>query len=66
MRVKNPRIKVQIADRQTLFAEGMVSALLQESDIKVVGVTQNIKDCLKKLEKSQPDVVLSKFENTML
>jgi Response regulator containing a CheY-like receiver domain and an HTH DNA-binding domain len=56
--VKRPKIKVLIADGQTLFAERMASLLLQESDIEVVGIALNTADCLKIAKKAYPDVVL--------
>lgn len=56
--VNRSRIKVLIVDGHTLFAEGMEALLLQESDIKVVGIALNTADCLELVEKTHPDVVL--------
>jgi DNA-binding NarL/FixJ family response regulator len=56
--VKRPKIKVLIADGQTLFAERMALLLFQESDIEVVGIALNTADCLEIVKKAYPDVVL--------
>ncbi|NBJ16536.1 MAG: response regulator transcription factor [Dehalobacter sp. 4CP] len=56
--MKRSKIEVLIADRQTLFAEGMASLLLQESDIEFVGIALNTADCLEIVKKAYPDVVL--------
>ncbi len=52
------KIKVLIADGQTLFYERMASILLQESDIEVVGIALNTADCIEIVKKAYPDVVL--------
>lgn len=56
--VKRLKIKVLIAEGQTLFSKRMASILLQESDIEIVGNAQNTADCLKIAKEAYPDVVL--------
>jgi len=55
---RKSRIKVLVADDQTLFRQMLVQHLDHEPDIEVVGEAQSGTDTLSKIETLTPDVVL--------
>lgn len=52
------RIKVMIADDHELIREGLKQLLELEGDIEVVSEAGNGVECLEKLKRTQPDVLL--------
>jgi two-component system response regulator NreC len=52
------RIKVLLADDHTIVRKGLLSLLLNQEDIEVVGEAQDGREALKQVEKLQPDVVV--------
>jgi len=52
------RIKVLVADDQTLFRDLMISHMKRHADILVIGQAVSGKDTLEKARELQPDVVL--------
>lgn len=51
-------IKVLVTDDQQLLAEGIKTVLETSPEITVVGIALNGEDCLEKIKKCKPDVVL--------
>lgn len=51
-------IKVMIADDHSMIREGLKNLLELDGDIRVIGEAVDGKDCLEKLEKIKPDVLL--------
>lgn len=51
-------VKVMIADDHSMIREGLKSLLELDGDIRVIGEAVDGKDCLEKLEKIKPDVLL--------
>ena len=52
------RIKVLIADDQTILAEGIKSVLETDVEIEVTGIASDGFDALEKIKENVPDVVL--------
>ena len=52
------KIKVLIADDQTILAEGIKSVLETDEQIKVLGIATDGFDALEKMRENKPDVVL--------
>lgn len=52
------KIKVLIADDQTILSEGLKSVLETDEQIEVVGIAFDGEDAIRKTEKLRPDVVL--------
>ena len=52
------KIKVLIADDQTILAEGIKSVLETDEQIKVLGIAADGFDALEKMRENKPDVVL--------
>lgn len=52
------KVKILVVDDHTLFAEGTVSLLSVDPRILVVGIAKNGIECLEKISKNVPDVVL--------
>lgn len=51
-------IKVLVTDDQQLLAEGIKTVLETSPEITVTGIALNGEDCLEKIKKCKPDVVL--------
>ncbi|MDQ0230323.1 DNA-binding NarL/FixJ family response regulator [Metabacillus malikii] len=60
------RLRIVIADDQTLFREGLQTILSLEDDLEVVGVANNGQDVLELVHKLQPHVVLMDVEMPVL
>lgn len=52
------RIKVLLADDHTIVRKGLLSLLLNQENIEVVGEAQDGRDALDQIERLQPDVVV--------
>jgi DNA-binding NarL/FixJ family response regulator len=57
--MKNSSIKILIADDHELFRKGIISLLLGEEDIEIIGEANNGKDLIYKYLKLKPDLVIS-------
>lgn len=57
--MKNNRIKILIADDHELFRKGIISLLLGEEGIDIIGEANNGKDLIYKYLKLNPDLVIS-------
>jgi len=57
--MKNSSIKILIADDHELFRKGIISLLLGEEDIDIIGEANNGKDLIYKYLKLKPDLVIS-------
>lgn len=57
--MKNISIKILIADDHELFRKGIISLLLGEKDINIIGEANNGKDLIYKYLKLKPDLVIS-------
>ena len=55
---KLEKIKVLVVDDHTLFAEGTVSILLSETNLEIVGIANDGKQCLTLLQSKAPDIIL--------
>lgn len=56
------KLRIVIADDQTLFREGLQTILNLEEDMEVVGVAENGQEALELVNRLQPDVVLMDIE----
>ena len=52
-------IKVHIADRHKMLVDGLYSFIDKSEYAIVSGISETLTDCLKALEKEQPDVLLT-------
>ncbi len=52
------KVRVLVADGQTLFREGVCALLKIREDIKIVGEATNGKETIEKMREQTPDVVL--------
>jgi DNA-binding NarL/FixJ family response regulator len=52
------KIKVLLADDHTIVRKGLLSLLLDQEDIDVVGEAHDGRDAIKQVEQLQPDVVV--------
>lgn len=52
------KITVLLADDHTIVRKGLLSLLVDQVDIEVVGEAQDGRDALKQIERFQPDVVV--------
>ena len=52
------KVKIFLVDDHSMIREGLKQLLELDGDIEVIGETGNGEECLKLLEKQQPDVVL--------
>ncbi|HCY75821.1 MAG TPA: DNA-binding response regulator [Ignavibacteriales bacterium] len=57
--MKNNSIKILIADDHELFRKGIISLLLGEADIEIIGEANDGKDLIYKYLKLKPDLVIS-------
>ena len=57
--MKSNNIKILIADDHELFRKGIISLLLGEADIEIIGEANNGKDLIYKYLKLKPDLVIS-------
>ena len=53
-----PRIRVLVVDDQPLFRDGIAQLLSAQSDIEVVGTSDNLSDAVEQLRGTKPDVAL--------
>ena len=56
------KIRILIVDDQKMIREGLKALIQTESDLEVVGVSDNGEDSIKKVEIQQPDIVLMDME----
>lgn len=53
------KIKILIADDHELFRKGIISLLIEESNLQIIGEANNGKDLVYKYLKYKPDIILT-------
>lgn len=56
--MKTGRIKIMVVDDHTIFREGLISLLKQQSDFEVVGEAGLVKEAIEKAVTIRPDLIL--------